>query len=200
MQRADRMAREFAVEIEWVPFELHPDIPPEGQVRDEALKRRQAGMRDRIEVLAEADNLPLQTNQYRSNAHNTLEAGEWAREKGPETFDAVHRAIFHAYFAAGKNVSTVDQVVEAIEAADVETPGLRDALEGGTYSQRVDELTQLARQNGINGTPTFIFEDQFMVSGAQEWPVFEDVLTRLGVPRRAGAVPEEQPAPASGGS
>jgi len=198
MQRADRMAREFAVEVEWVPFELHPDIPPEGQVRDEALKHRQAPMRARIEVLAEAGNLPLQTNQYRSNAHNTLEAGEWAREKGPETFDAVHRAIFHAYFAAGKNVSTIDQVVEAIEAADVETPGLRDALEGGTYKQRVDELTQLARQNGINGTPTFIFEDQFMVSGAQEWPVFADALTRLGVPRRAGVAPEEQAEPAGG--
>ena len=89
---------------------------------------------------------------------------------------------------------------EAVEAADVATPGLRDALEGGTYSQRVDELTQLARQNGINGTPTFIFEDQFMVSGAQEWPVFEDVLTRLGVPRRAGVVSEEQPESAAGGA
>jgi predicted DsbA family dithiol-disulfide isomerase len=200
MKRADRMAREFAVEVEWVPFELHPETPPEGQVRDEELKRRQAGMRDRIEVLAEAEELPLQTNQYRSNAHNTLEAGEWAREQGAETFDAVHRAIFHAYFAAGKNVSTIDQVVEAIDAAEIDTAGLRDALEAGTYSQRVDELTQLARQNGINGTPTFIFEDQFVIPGAQEWAVFEDVLTRLGVPRREGVVPEEAEEPAAGGA
>ncbi len=198
MKRADRMAHEFAVEIEWVPFELHPDTPPEGQVRDEELKRRQAGMRDRIETLAEAESLPLQTNQYRSNAHHTLEAGEWARERGSTTFDAVHRAIFHAYFAAGKNVSTIDQVVEAIEAAEIDTTGLRGALEDGTYRQRVDELTQLARQNGINGTPTYIMEDQFVISGAQEWTVFEDVLTRLGVPRRKGVVPEDQEAPAAG--
>lgn len=190
MARVDQMVREFAVEVEWVPFELHPEIPAEGLPKDP--KQSQPDVRERLYAMAAADGLPMQTNPHRSNGHKALEATEWAREQGPETFDQVHRALFHAYFAGAANISTIDQVDQAVARTDVDREAMRAALEAGTYRARVDEYTQLARGNGINGTPTFILDDKFVISGAQDWSVFENILTRLGVPRREGV----EPAPA----
>ena len=186
------MSREFAVEIEWVPFELHPETPPQGLDKDPALGG--ADVRDRLYAMAAAEGLPMQSNPYQANGHKALEAAEWAREQSIETFDRVHRAIFQAYFAGGANVSTIDQVDAAVAETGVDRAALRAALAAGTYRERVDEYTQLARGNGINGTPTFILDDKFVISGAQDWPVFENILTRLGVPRRDTA----DPAPGGG--
>ncbi len=204
MARVDRMVAEFAVEAEWVPFELHPETPAEGKSREELGRNYPAGYRERLYGLAEAVGLPMQTNHMVSNGHKPLEAAEWAREQSRETFDGVHRAIFDAYFARSKNVSTIDQVVELVQTYDdgalkLDGDGLRKALETGAYHSRVDELTQLARTNGISSTPTFIFEDQFVVPGAQDYAVFEDVLTRLGVPRREGFEPPADRDPALDG-
>ena len=181
------MSREFAVEVEWVPFELHPDIPAEGREKDPARSDPEA--RERLYGMAAAEGLPMRSNAHQANGHKALEAAEWAREQSRETFERVHRAIFHAYFAGGANVSTIDQVDAAVAETGVDRAALRAALEAGIYRDRVDEYTQLARGNGIHGTPTFILDDKFVIRGAQDWPVFADVLTRLGVPRRERAGP-----------
>ena len=188
MARVDRMAHEFAVEVEWVPFELHPEIPPEGETKDKAYQGR-SDVRDRLHGLADAVGLHMQSNPVRSNGHKALEAAEWAREQGDDTFSHVHRALFQAYFADAANISTIDQVDAAVAEADIDRAALRGALEAGTYRERVDEYTKLARENGISGTPTFILDDKFVISGAQDWSVFENILTRLGVPRREGVEP-----------
>ena len=188
MARVDRMAHEFAVEVEWVPFELHPEVPPEGETKDKGYQT-QPGVRDRLYGLAQAEGLPMQSNPVRSNGHKALEAAEWARDQGDEAFSDVHRALFKAYFADAANISTIDQVDAAVSGSAIDRSALRTALEAGTYRARVDEYTQLARQNGINGTPTFILDDKFVISGAQDWSVFENILTRLGVPRREGVQP-----------
>jgi predicted DsbA family dithiol-disulfide isomerase len=199
MARVDRMAHEFAVEVEWVPFELHPEVPAEGESKDKAYQS-QSGVRDRLYGLAAAEGLPMQSNPVRSNGHKALEAAEWARDQGDEAFSDVHRALFKAYFADAANISTIDQVDAAVSETAVDRAALRVALEAGTYRARVDEYTQLARQNGINGTPTFILDDKFVISGAQEWSVFENILTRLDVPRREGIEPGPVDAPSDAGS
>lgn len=196
MARVDRMAREFAVEVEWVPFELHPEISPQGETKDKAYQTR-SDVRERLYALAAADGLPMQSNPVRANGHKALEAAEWARDQDGQVFDSVHRALFHAYFAGAGNISTIDQVDAAVAQTSVDRAALRASLEAGDYRDRVDEYTQLARKNGINGTPTFILDDKFVISGAQEWNVFESILTRLGVPRREGVQPGPVDSPAA---
>ena len=185
------MVREFAVEVEWVPFELHPDIPPEGRTRGTSQRPASAGARsgggEHLRALAEDAGLAMQTNTVSANAHKSLEAGEWARDQSREVFEQVHAALFRAYFGEARNISTTDQLVEALTPLGLEMASLRAALEDGCYRERVDAYTRMARENGISSTPTFILEDLYVVRGAQEYAVFEDVLTRLGVPRRAAA-------------
>lgn len=183
------MAREYAVEIEWVPFELHPETPAEGYERESQSKAARTGMRDHLYQMAEEAGLPLQSNRIVANAHKSLEAGEWARAQGGEAFETVHHALFGAYFAEARNISTIDQVVDALTETGLDMGSLREALEAGTHADVVDQMTALAREQGISSTPTFIFEQQFVIAGAQDFEVFADFLDRLGVPRRDGVEP-----------
>lgn len=187
------MVREFAVEVEWVPFELHPDTPPEGRTRETSQRPASSGVRsgvgEHLRTLAEDAGLAMQTNTASANAHKSLEAGEWARDQGREMFEKVHAALFRAYFGEACNISTTDQLVEALTPLGMEMASLRAALEDGRYRERVDAYTRMARENGISSVPTFILEDRYVVRGAQKYAVFEDVLTRLGVPRRATPSP-----------
>lgn len=189
------MAREFAVDVEWVPFELHPETPADGYQRPAQSTVARQGMRDHIYALAQDAGLPLTSNTTIANAHKSLEAAEWARDQGHGTFDQVHRAMFHAYFAEARNISTVDQVIDALRDTSLDLDALRTALHDGVYGERVDQMTAMARQNGIGSTPTFIFEDAFVVSGAQDFELFADLLGRMGVPRREGVEPGPSDSP-----
>ncbi len=146
-------------------------------------------MRDHLYHSAQEAGLPLRSNRIVANAHKSLEAGEWARAQGHEAFEAVHHALFGAYFAAARNISSIDQVVEALTPTGLDMASLREVLEAGTHAEVVDQMTAIARQQGINSTPTFIFEQQFVIAGAQDFEVFADFLDRLGVPRREGVEP-----------
>lgn len=183
------MAQEFAVTIEWVPFELHPETPPEGLVRDPNRPIMKPAVRDYLVLLAEDGGIAMHSAPVMPNGRHALEATEWARDQGAAAFDTLHRALFRAYFEEGRNISTVDQVVAVAEAVGLDGAALRRALESGAYRARVQEATNAMRALGITSTPTYLFEDRYMVVGAQDDALFADVLRRLGVPRRADAAP-----------
>ena len=188
--RVDRMVREFAVAVEWIPFELHPQTPAAGVPRAQAPSFLSPAMERHLAALAAEAGLPLVPNPVLANGHNALAAAEWAREQGPAPFAAAHRALFHAYFAEARNISTIDQVEAVLAGAGLDGAALRHALQRNRYRVRVDELTALARRNGISSTPTFVLADRFTLSGVQDWSLFESALTRLQVPRRERPAPE----------
>ena len=191
------MAREFWVDIEWVPFELHPEIPDGGLPREDLRLPQRPGVGDYLRELAADAGLPMRSNPTVANGHRALEATEWARAQGRDPFDRLHRALFHAYFAQARNISTRGQVLDVVRAAGLDADACAAALDAGAFRAHIDELTQVARAQGIQGTPVFIFDDRYMVQGCQDYAVFADVLTRLGVPRRAGADPGDSGAASS---
>lgn len=183
------MAQEFAVTIEWVPFELHPETPPEGLIRDPHRPIMKPAVRDYLFLLAEDGGVEMQSTTVMPNSRYALEATEWARDQSAAAFDLLHRALFRAYFGEARNISTVDQVVAVAEEVGLDGAALRRALESGAYCARVQEATNAMRAVGITSTPTYLFEDRYMVVGAQDDALFADVLRRLGVPRRTDAAP-----------
>ncbi len=141
-------------------------------------------MRARLEQLAAAAGLPLQWGEAVANTQHALEAAEWARDQGPDTFDRLHHALFQAYFAQGRNISSRAAVVEVAAAAGLDGAAVRTALETHAYADRVREMGEAARQSGIHSIPTFILDGRYLIAGAHDAAVFEQVLTQLGVPRR----------------
>ena len=94
--RAERLGREFDIDIVWRPYELHPEIPAAGIDRGARDKRppRPEGYVSPLRSLAEEAGLPYAPSSHVPNSHRALEAAEFAREQG--VFERYHRALFEA--------------------------------------------------------------------------------------------------------
>lgn len=185
LERIDHLQRDFAVDVEWRPFELHPETPRDGASLIGRLGNgsRAAAYARNIIALAEDSGIALRMPSLVANSHLALEAAEFAREHGG--FDAYHRALFAAYFEHSRNIGDADVLCDVARAAGVDDQGLRESLADRRYADAIDRITSAARDDDILSTPTFVFEGGFRLTGAQDYAVFESVTSRL-LARRAG--------------
>ncbi len=175
------MQREFEIEVEWRPYELHPEIPAEGIDRSGGDSGRRPAYYDHLRALAEEAGLTFQPSMRVPNSHRSLEAAEFAREQG--AFAHYHRALFEAYFGHGLDIGDVEELAELGAASGLAPAALREAHESRRYASLVDERTVEARGWDVTGTPTVIFESgerRLPIVGAQEYALFENVARRMG--------------------
>lgn len=169
LERVDRLQREFPVDVEWRPFELHTETPRDGVRLAGRLgsRTRAAAYAQNIVGLAHDSGITLRMPEVLANSHLALEAGEFAREHGG--FDAFHRALFAAYFERGRNLGDPDALCDIARNAGVDDPGMRQALADGHYAELIDRITAAAREDEVVSTPTFIFNGGLRLTGAMSW-------------------------------
>lgn len=191
-RRIEQLQREFAVEVEWRPFELHPETPTTGARLDGRLgsATRARAYEQNILGIARDSDIAMRMPAVISNSHRALEAAEFAREHGG--FHEMHAALFAAYFEQAQDIGDVDVLCDVARTSGVDDQRLRQALADETYAARVDELTDAARRDEILSTPTFVFPGGFRLIGGQEYAVFQSVTRRL-IERIAAGVIEVAP-------
>jgi predicted DsbA family dithiol-disulfide isomerase len=187
-RRIERLQQEFGVAVEWRPFELHPETPKTGARIDGRLGNpaRARAYAENILGIAQESGIAMRMPAVVANSHLALEAAEFARDHGG--FDAMHAAIFRAYFEDASDISDPEVLCGIAGACGVDDQGLRQALADETYAARIDELTAEARDGEILSTPTFVFPGGFRLIGGQEYAVFESVTRRLMDRIAAGAI------------
>jgi predicted DsbA family dithiol-disulfide isomerase len=174
--RIERLRREHGVRIKWVHFPLHPDTPQAGRSLDELFAGRgydvpkmQAQMRARMT----AEGLPYGDRKMTFNSRLAQELGAWADTRpGGE---AIHDALFRAYFVDGRNIG--DPAVLVGIAASVGLPAgeARGVIEKRTYQAAVDADWEKSRRYGVTGVPTFVAGNSG-VAGAQPYEVLEQLV------------------------
>jgi predicted DsbA family dithiol-disulfide isomerase len=186
-RRVAEFEREFDVDIQWWPFELHPETPKDGRDISGMVDRRGAAYRDHLREYAAEAGITLASNRRLANSHRALELAEFARDRGK--FRPVHDALFRAYFEEGRDIGDSEVLGEIASSAGLDPEEFRFECLIGRYAEVVDRTSALAREKGFTGTPTMIFDDRFVLSGAQDAAVYADVLKRLGAePRHPGIV------------
>ena len=71
------------------------------------------------------------------------------------------------------------------ESVGLDSAELRTALEEGRYRQQVIDGINWSRSIGVTAIPTFIFDDQYGIVGAQDYAVLQSVMRELGRSPRA---------------
>ncbi len=188
-RRIEALQREFPVDVEWRPFELHPETPKSGVGAREAFggSPRAAAIGRNIEELAGASGIAMRMPRVIANSHLALEAAEFAREHG--AFDVYHAALFEAYFGNGRDIGDAGVLCDIAEACGVDATELRAALGDGRYADAIDRATAAAREDGIVSTPTFVYEGGFRLIGAQDYDVFASITRRILQRRTEAAGP-----------
>ena len=152
----DRLRQEYGsrVEIAWKAFELRPDPVPLPPPDDPARRRRWQAS---VLPMAEERGLVMTVPPVAPRTRLTFQAVELARDH--DAFDAMHLAIFEAFFRDGRDIGDAE-VLAGIGASVGLSPSLvTRALGEGTYLNRVLAQEQLARRIGVTGVPAIFVGD-----------------------------------------
>ena len=185
-QAIARVADSVTVDLCFQPFELNPDMPPEGQDIGEHLAQKYGATaeqteRNRAAIRARGAELGFTFSmQKRSRIHNTFNAHRllhWAREEGKQA--ALKHALFAAYFTDGQNPDDAEVLIKAARAAGLDPEAAANILASDAFADAVREREQLYRDQGINSVPAVIIDGRHLISGGQPVEVFERALRQI---------------------
>ena len=180
-------AEGIEAEVRFQPFELNPDMAPEGENITEHIGRKygatpEQSAANRANITARAaDAWPgfdMQMNED-SRIWNTFDAHRllhWAGEVAPEKQAALKKALFHIHFTEGRNLTDAGELTAAAEAAGLDRAEAAEVLASDRYVDAVREAQALWRARGINAVPAVVVEGKYLISGGQPAGVFEEAL------------------------
>ncbi|ACL56574.1 DSBA oxidoreductase [Methylobacterium nodulans ORS 2060] len=173
LERAlDQLGLRETAAVEWLPFELNPDMPAEGMER--ALYRarkfgaeRSAQLDAQMAELGRQDGISFAFERMTRTpntrrAHMLIAAGMHVGRADP-----VVGALFRAYFEEGRDIGDSDVLLDIGVAAGLDRDLVVEALCSEKLTQLVENIEQQAAQMQVTGVPFFIVDRKWAVSGAQ---------------------------------
>ena len=190
------VAGEIEAEVRWRPFELNPDMPPEGEPQEAHVMRKYQRSRDeaaagRVQMQriakdagavlsytgADGDAAPTAMMWNTFLAHKLL--GHALDVGGSEVQTRLKLALFKAHFNERRNVSDPAVLLEIAEAAGLDRAASEAALADPTLSDRVRAEEAHAWDLNISGVPAMLVSGKFLIPGAQEPEVYANSLRRV---------------------
>ena len=187
----------IAAEITFRPFELNPDMPPEGENIVDHIGRKygstpeqSAANREMIRARAAEVGFDMRMGEA-SRIWNTFDAHRllaWAAATaGPAGQKALKQALFAAHFTEGRNVSDRAVLAEVAGVLRSSRRMTKDEIEAeaaavladGRYADEVREEQGLWRGRGINAVPAVVVEGRYLISGGQPAGVYEAALRKM---------------------
>ena len=174
------MRREFDADVLWLPFDLHPEYPPEGIPLVELHRRYGIGVgpRDPLRDRFAAAGLDYDRPETVPNTRLALRLTELARERG--LHGPFHDRLMDAYWSEATNIGDADELRRlagevGLDAGEVE----RVIDDPSAYLDLVEGSTYQAQSLGINAIPAFLLDRRLIVLGAQPIDVFRRAFAQL---------------------
>lgn len=182
--------------LAWHPFQLNPDMPPEGMDRRAYLEGkfggREAAIRAYAPIAETAEAMGLTLNlEAITRTPNTLDAHRmihWAGLEHKQT--PMAQALFEAYFLKGEDIGDRDTLVEIGTRAGLEAEMTGRLLDGDADAQAIRERDAHARARGVSAVPTFIIANQHVVPGAQPPELWAQVIAELAAAQKSADEPQ----------
>lgn len=173
-------------EITLHPFELNPDMPPEGQnLREHVFEKygaspeQSAANREHIRARAAEIGFTIATSPD-SRIYNTFDTHRllhWAGLKGRQL--ALKHALFEAYFSRGENPGDHEVLAAAAAAAGLDSEDAHHVLGSGRFADHVRSLERQWYEAGVSSVPTVIINEKYLISGGHPADAFERALRTI---------------------
>ena len=173
------MKQEFKIIEEWLPFEIHPDTPPEGVL----WKAYFPGMDPetffrQLDERGKKMGVRFGPQPLMSNSSMAMQGGEFAKEHGK--YDAYHEVVFRAFFTDCKDIGNRPVILKLAKKVGLDAVALDAALESNIFLPRLQATTRKAKANGFRAAPTFVIDGYGSISGAQPFDTFRTILRGMG--------------------
>jgi predicted DsbA family dithiol-disulfide isomerase len=168
---------ELGVGVDILPFELHPEIPPDG--RRHRPDGRTAAVFARVGEECAAAGLAFAPPGATPNTAMVLAGSEAVGRTSPDAFPALHRRLFRAHFVDGLDLGD-EAVVDALAAeAGADVDALRAWRADGRAEAAVAEARAAATEAGVTATPAFRFDTGLFVTGVHPRASLARWVTRM---------------------
>lgn len=183
------------VDVVFRPFQLDPGLPRAAQPMNDYLSRRFGQAPDAMlaQVTSVAASESITMDWKRALAANTHAAHRLsqlaAREYGHEKQQELMELLFSAHFSRGMDVSDLEVLTGLAVAAGMDEDRVKDYLASEEGTEELNDALEYARNIGITSVPTFVFNGNFAVQGAQPASTFLQALEE--VQRRSASLPDD---------
>lgn len=177
-------------ELHFQPFELNPQMAPEGEDVGEHLTRKygssaeqQAQIRETIRQRGAAVGFAFSPDG-RGRIWNTFDAHRllhWAGEEGaPGQQHALKKALMEAHHGRAESPADPEVLLRAAAQAGLDAERARAVLaDSDEFADAVREQEQFYTGNGIRSVPAVIINQRHLISGGQPVEVFERALRQI---------------------
>jgi predicted DsbA family dithiol-disulfide isomerase len=186
LARARELRPQLAMRTVWQPFQLNPELPPEGVDR----RQRPLGKPDDFDRLTAMERV-LEEAGAKDGIHfkfdritrmpNTMASHRLVRFAARSLKDdAMAERLFSGFFERGEDIGDVRVLANCAAEIGLDPISVHAFLISGDETDTVTSIDALGHQSGIAGVPYFIFDRRYALAGAQEpvsfLPLFDALL------------------------
>jgi predicted DsbA family dithiol-disulfide isomerase len=173
----EKLKKQFNLDVEWRPFELHPEIPKGGAFLNQIPFPREylEMVFANVKRLADEDGLEVKFSEKLPNSQLALYISEFARKEGK--FDEFHKLVFEKYWKEGADIGDKSLLMELAKSIGLNQNEIQDYLKSEEPRNQLRNYLSEIRGYGINGVPAFIIGEQ-IIFGAQPYETFKHVIKK----------------------
>ena len=170
------------MEISWLPYELHPEIPAGGNENSRGFSA--------LQPLAEELGVTLNPPSRFYPTRKAHQAALVVEHVAPDEANVYHDRLYAAIWEEEKNIE--DPEVLSDLARDLAVPAelIERVVNNDALWSAVASSMERAHAWGATGTPSWVIDNKLMVPGRQDDEFFNRVITKLASTRDNAAAPE----------
>lgn len=172
-------------QIQWHPFQLNPDMPPEGVPKRAYLEQKFGGkarvdaVHERLREVARATGVDMDPDkpQRMPNTLNAHRLVHWAGIEGVQ--QAVVDALMRAYWVEGRDIGDLETLAAIAGEQGMDAEATLRLLSSDADAEDIAARDADARAKGVTAVPTFLIAQHYVVSGAQPPELWGQVIKEL---------------------
>lgn len=188
-QALKNLSSEIEATITWQPFELNPNMPPEGQEITEHITQKygisvEQAAENRVAIVQRGLSVGYEFGERRGGGmiYNTFDAHRllhWAEDLGRDKQMALKLALFDLYFKENGNPSDFEQLLTVVDKVGLDVAEAKAILDSDKFTAEVRKQQQHYQAAGISSVPAVIVNNKHLISGGQPVEIFEKALKQI---------------------
>ena len=171
-----------AVRVE--PFELNPDMGPDGADIVSYISRKYGRSKEQIaqtqEMIRERGaevGFAFGRREHVWNTFNAHRLLHWAGLEGRAL--ELKRALLRAYHGEGRNPGSPEVLVDLATEVGLDPARARAIAQGSEFADDVRDRELYWQERGVNGVPLVVVDGKYGISGAQPPEAYEQALREI---------------------
>jgi predicted DsbA family dithiol-disulfide isomerase len=184
----EKLQSEVDVDLRFQPFELNPQMGPEGQDVSEHLTQKYGSSPEqqaqgRAGIAARGADVGFQfRKEGRGRVWNTFDAHRlllWAGEQGARQQRDLKMGLLVAYHGEGRNPSDRGVLAEVAGSVGLDRKEAEAVLASDRYAADVRDREEHFQGLGIHAVPSVIINNRHLIQGGQPPEMFEQALRQV---------------------